>query len=196
LLHLNRTFIALLGAVALALGLGAPALAQVAPTTTDSLTVTLAGGVLTFTIDVTQDLPQVRYSHADGYTAATGGAFTVVVKDDRNTSSGYIVDLAASDFFRDGGTGSIDLGLNDTRLAVGAATAVTRTAGSGTAPIALGVTNLTDAPRAILTATAGVGNGHYTAAGYSLSLTGVPASTSPGNYIANLTISSTAGPQS
>lgn len=194
-LHLNRTFISLVGAVAIAMGLSAPTRAQEVPTTTAALEVTLAGGVLSFTIDITTELPLSRYSHAEGYTAANGGAFDVVVKDDRNSAAGYVINLAASGFVRDGGGATIDLGVNDTTLAVGAATSVTLTAGNSPVPVALGVTSLTGAARPILTAGPNIGNGHYTAAGYSLSLSGVPAATPPGDYISVLTVSSTAGPQ-
>ena len=194
MLHLNRTFISLVGAVAIAIGMAAPALAQDVPTTSDALTVTLAGGVLTFAIKVDSQLSQIRYSHSDGFTSATGGAFTVFVKDDRNTEAGYVINLAASDFLRDDGVKTIDLNLGQTTLAVGAATSVTRTAGSDTEPLASAVTRLMDIPAPILTAGQGNGNGHYTAAGYSLSLSGVPAGTISGNYTSILTVSSTAGP--
>ena len=195
MLHLNRTTFALVAAVALVMGLGAPTVAQEEPTTFDSVQVTLAGGVLSFTIEVQTQLSQIRYSHADGYTVATGGSFDVVVKDDRNNAAGYVIDLAASDFLREGSAHSIDLGVNGTTLAVGAASTVVKDAGPGSAPNASEVLSLTESPRPILAAGSGVGNGHFTAAGYSLTLSGVSASTPPGNYVSVLTLSSAAGPQ-
>jgi len=105
----RQSFFAFVGAIAVAFGFAAPSMAQ----TTDTVTVTLGGGVITFSIDVTANLSSLSYNHETGYTDGSGGRFTVAVKDDRNTAAGYVISLAASNFTRAAG-GSIVLGSTGT----------------------------------------------------------------------------------
>jgi hypothetical protein len=192
---LKRSFVAIMAALALLSASNASALAQA--TNTATLTATLNAGALSFTIQVTSQLSPQSYTHDTGYTSASGGAFTVVVSDDRNTNAGYSINLAASNFTRTTGTGTIVLGADGTRLAVPTAGAVTRQAGDFTnLPVARTATNLTTTAVPILTAVAGSGNGRYTAAGYALTLTGVLASVPTGEYTSTLTLSASAAPTS
>ena len=164
--------------------------------TTDSVTVTLGRRRHTFSIDVTSNLSSLSYDHETGYTDGSGGAFTVAVKDDRNTSAGYVISLAASNFIRTGGVGTIVLGSTGT-LSVPTAGTVTRDSGDPVnLPEANTAASLSGTAVPILSAAPTVGNGHYTASGYALALTGVSASVPNGTYTSTLTVSSTAGPQS
>ncbi len=188
----RQSFFAFVGAIAVAFGFAAPSMAQ----TTDTVTVTLGGGVITFSIDVTANLSSLSYSHETGYTNGSGGSFTVVVKDDRNTSAGYVISLAASNFTRVGGGGSIVLGSTGT-LSVPTAGTVARDSGDPVnLPTANTAASLSGTAVPILSAAPTFGNGHYTASGYALALTGVSAGVPNGTYTSTLTVSSTAGPQS
>ncbi len=188
----RQSFFAFVGAIAVAFGFAAPSVAQ----TTDTVTVTLGGGVITFSIDVTANISSLAYNHDTGYTDGSGGAFKVVVKDDRNTAAGYVISLAASSFTRVSGGGSIVLGSTGT-LSVPTAGTVTRDNGDPfNLPTAHTAANLSNTAVPILSAAATFGNGHYTASGYALALTDVEASVPNGTYTSTLTVSSTAGPQS
>jgi hypothetical protein len=189
----RQSFFACVGAIAVAFGFAAPLMAQ---STTDTVTVTLGGGIISFSIDVTANISSLSYNHETGYTNGSGGAFTVDVKDDRNTSAGYVISLAASTFTRTGGNGSIVLGSTGT-LSVPTAGTVTRVSGDPVnLPMANTAASLSGTAVPILTALQNTGNGHYTAAGYALALSGVSASVPNGTYTSTLTVSSNAGPQS
>lgn len=192
-MNLRRSIFAFIGAIAVAFGGAAPSIAQ---STTDTVTVTLGGGVISFSIDVTSNLSALSYNHETGYTSGSGGAFTVVVRDDRNTSAGYVISLAASNFTRVSGGGTIALGSTGT-LSVPTAGTVERISGDPiNLPTANTAASLSGTAVPILSATSGQGNGHYSASGYALSLTNVEASVPNGTYSSTLTVSSTAGPQS
>ena len=191
-MRMRRSFFAFVGTIVVAFGFAAPSMAQ----TTDTVTVTLGGGVITFSIDVTSNLSPLSYNHETGYTDGSGGAFTVAVKDDRNTSAGYVISLAASNFTRTGGGGSIVLGSTGT-LSVPTAGTVRRDSGDPVnLPTANTAASLSGTAVPILSAASGIGNGHYTASGYTLALTGVSAGVPNGTYTSTWTVSSTAGPQS
>src|SRR5687767_11843100 len=64
--NLRRSLVAIMCAFALVSGSYSLAFAQA--TNTDTVTATLAGGVVTFTIDVTTNLSPQAYSHESGYT--------------------------------------------------------------------------------------------------------------------------------
>ena len=188
----RQSFFAFVGAIVVAFGFASPSMAQ----TTDSVAVTLGGGVITFSIDVTTNLSPLSYNHETGYTDGSGGGFTVAVKDDRNTSAGYVISLAASNFTRTSGVGTIVLGSTGT-LSVPTAGTVTRDSGDPfNLPTANTAASLSSTAVPILSAGSGFGNGHYTASGYALALAGVSASVPNGTYTSTLTVSSTAGPQS
>ena len=192
-MHWTQRIIAIAVAIVLATGFSTSARVE----TSGTVTATLTGGLIAFSIEVTANLSLQRYSHETGYTNATGGSFTVNVTDDRNTATGYNILLAASDFTRVGGVGLIDLGVDGTTLAVPTAGVVTRINGDAVnLPTANTATNVTSTGVPILTAANTFGNGHYSAAGYALTLTGVSASVPTGDYRSTLTLSSSAGPQS
>ncbi len=189
-MNLKRKIVALAGAAVLTASLNAAALAQ----TSDNVTVTLGGGVISFSIDVTDNLDPLAYDHQNGYSDAAGGEFTVVVMDDRNTNTGYVINLAASDFTRSGG-GVIDLGVGEAVLSVPTAGTVTRINGDATnLPSANTVANLAHTPVAIVTAAAGFGNGHYSVDGYGLALANVSAIVPGGTYTSTLTVTSPSAP--
>lgn len=191
-MHWKRKIVALAGALVLATGFNAPVLAQ---TNTDTVTATLNAGFITVSIVVTDDLDSQSFSHS-GYTDGVGGAFTVVVRDDRATAAGFSVNIAASDF-TNGSGGTITLqGLDRTgTLTVPTPGVVTTTAGdSSKPPTANTAPGLSTTAVAILTAAPTFGNGHYSAAGYGLALTGVASSVRAGTYTSTLTVSTSNAP--
>lgn len=160
---------------------------------TDTVTVTLGGGVISFSIDVAPGVETLAYSHVSGgYGSGQIAAFGIAVSDDRNTGAGYSINLAASNFTRSVGGGSIVIGGgSNATLAVSTAGTVVQTGGNPTlpGPTARTVTNVNGTGKSILSALAGEGNGAYNVNGYALSLSQVPATVPGGDYTSTLTLS-------